>query len=388
MARLSGSALGSTASRLVQKGVPWRPGIGGTTGSLPVATIRALRAVSRRPPTSIVRGPVSWPSPRTRTAPAASSALAGLVSSRSRAIQRTRLEILGMSTVHSTLLAASCRARPDSASVSPERRRVLLGTQPQYGHSPPTSPLSTTATVSPEPFSSPPIASPQTPAPRQRTSNSSTGGLLHVSPVRMTVHPFRVRPQGSLQRSGRERTQVAIAIVDGERATAGFQQQLKSFAERAGRSQPGFAAVRGRGLPLEALRVDRRHGHPLQEPVVPQELIHVRRRGMRQDLTRRVVLGDVRLSLEQADPIAELDRLIDVVSHEHHRFAHSSLDSDEFVLQAFPGNPVDGPEGLVHEQHGRVGAQGTGEADSLSLATRELVRVASGEQVRIEPDQQ
>ena len=71
------------------------------------------------------------PAPRKSFAPVVSSALAGLVSSRSRAIQSTRLETLGKSTSHSTRDAASWRARAASSMVSAERRKVLDGTQPQ-----------------------------------------------------------------------------------------------------------------------------------------------------------------------------------------------------------------------------------------------------------------
>ena len=91
------------------------------------------------------------PSPRKSLAPVASSAAAGRLSSRLRAIHSTRLETFGKSTAHSTREAARRRARSASLNVSPERSKVFEGTQPQYGHSPPTSSRSTTASVSPLP---------------------------------------------------------------------------------------------------------------------------------------------------------------------------------------------------------------------------------------------
>ena len=122
--------------------------------------------------TVTVRASVSVPSPRNSLAPVLSSAAAGRRSSRSRAIHSTRFDTLGKSTAHSTRDAASIRARSASLNVSPERSKVFDGTHPQYGHSPPTSSRSTTASVSPLSRRPPAIASPATPPPRHTTSNS------------------------------------------------------------------------------------------------------------------------------------------------------------------------------------------------------------------------
>ena len=121
----------------------------GIAAVLPLAITTARRATSSSLPTVTVRGSVNIPSPRKSLAPVASIAAAGRLSSRLRAIHSTRVETLGKSTLHSTRDAASTRARSASVSVSPERSNVLEGTQPQYGHSPPTSSRSTTASVSP-----------------------------------------------------------------------------------------------------------------------------------------------------------------------------------------------------------------------------------------------
>ena len=82
-------------------------GIDGIAVVLPLAITTARRATSRWLPTSTVRRSVSVPSPRMSLAPVASSAAAGRRSSRSRAIQRTREETLGKSTLQSTREAAS-----------------------------------------------------------------------------------------------------------------------------------------------------------------------------------------------------------------------------------------------------------------------------------------
>ena len=174
----TGSSVGIAAWRLVQKSTESRPGMGGIAVVLPLAITTARRATSSSLPTVIVRGSVNFPSPRKSLAPVASIAAAGRLSSRLRAIHSTRVETLGKSTLHSTRDAASTRARSASLSVSPERSSVLEGTQPQYGHSPPTSSRSTTASVSPLSCRPTAIASPATPPPRQTTSNSC-GTTLH-----------------------------------------------------------------------------------------------------------------------------------------------------------------------------------------------------------------
>src|SRR5207237_1712658 len=137
------------AWRLVQYSTLSRPWIGGIVAVPPLAISSARRDAYCSPPTSTVRRSTSVPCPRTSRAPVASSAVAGRESSRSRAIHRTRLETLAKSTSQSTREAASLRARPASSMVSADRRNVLEGTQPQYGHSPPTNSRSTTTTVSP-----------------------------------------------------------------------------------------------------------------------------------------------------------------------------------------------------------------------------------------------
>src|SRR6184192_1657434 len=110
--------------------------MGGIAAVPPFAITSALVATYWPPSTSTVRRSTTLPAPLMSFAPVASKAAAGRVSSRSRAIQSTRFETFGKSRSHSTFEAARLRARPASASVSPERSSVFEGTQPQYGHSP------------------------------------------------------------------------------------------------------------------------------------------------------------------------------------------------------------------------------------------------------------
>ncbi len=106
--------------------------------------------------------------------------------------------------------------------------------------------------------------------------------------------------------------------------------------------------------------VDVPHPHqsePLQRPVGADEVLdEVVRRG-HQELGRSRVLGQATTLLEDGDPVAHLDRLIDVVGDEEDRLPDLGLKPQELVLQALPVDRVDGPEGLVHQHHRGIGGQ-------------------------------
>ena len=90
---------------------------------------------------------------------------------------------------------------------------------------------------------------------------------------------------------------------------------------------------------------------------------------------RGVVLLEHPALAQDRDPVAEPHRLGDVVGDEDDRLAQLGLQPQELLLQPAPGDRVDRPEGLVHEQHRRVRGQRPGHADPLPLAAGELVRV-------------
>src|SRR5207253_10985033 len=254
----SGSSRGTAACRLVQYSTLSRPSIGGIAAVPPLAMTTARRATSCSPPTTTVRRSTSLPSPRTSFAPVASSAAAGRVSSRSRAIHSTRFETLGKSTSHSTRDAARVRARAASSSVSPERSSVFDGTHPQYGHSPPTSSRSTTANDRPPPCSSPAIASPATPPPRQTTSNSSA----------IWAASFRARAPQRFDKRGRgEVAEVAIGVEN--RGALGWAGQRggERVGQRARQRNPRLVARRAAVGMVQRARVDLDDGHAPHEPL-------------------------------------------------------------------------------------------------------------------------
>src|SRR5690606_1159688 len=93
------------------------------------------------------------------------------------------------------------------------------------------------------------------------------------------------------------------------------------------------------------------------------------------------------LLAQDGDPVAHLDGLVDVVGDEDDRLAHVGLDAQELVLQAVPGDRIDRPERLVHDQDRLVGPGRPGDADALALSTGELLRVAVAVLGGVEADQ-
>ena len=98
-------------------------------------------------------------------------------------------------------------------------------------------------------------------------------------------------------------------------------------------------------------------------------------RGPQEVVGRGVLLEDA-AHVEQGDAVGQLDGLVEVVGDEDDRLVDPGLEPEQLVLQAAPDDGVDRPEGLVHEEDGRVGGQGPGHAHPLLLAAGELVRVA------------
>ena len=102
------------------------------------------------------------------------------------------------------------------------------------------------------------------------------------------------------------------------------------------------------------------------------------------ELLRRAELDD-RAVAHDRDPVAEAERLGQVVRDEDHRLARLDLEPADLVLHVAPDQRVEGAERLVVEHHGRVRREGARDADALLHAARELV----GELVLdvLEPDE-
>ena len=72
---------------------------------------------------------------------------------------------------------------------------------------------------------------------------------------------------------------------------------------------------------------------------------------------------------------------------EDDRLAHLPLNAEELVLQTLSRDPVDRPEGFIHEQDRGVGTEGPSHTHALTLPTRKLMGITMSELLRIEADQ-
>jgi hypothetical protein len=79
------------------------------------------------------------------------------------------------------------------------------------------------------------------------------------------------------------------------------------------------------------------------------------------------------------DAIRENRRVSLVVGDVYRRHLERALQSSEFATKGVPQLGVEARKGLVEKQHAWLTDQGTGERHTLLLATRELVRVPTGQ---------
>ncbi len=102
------------------------------------------------------------------------------------------------------------------------------------------------------------------------------------------------------------------------------------------------------------------------------------------EVLRRPELHDAAVAHDR-DPVAEAQRLGQVVGDEDHRLARLVLQADHLVLHVAADQRVERAERLVVEHHLRVDGEGAREPDALLHAAGELVR----ELVRgvLEPDE-
>ena len=78
--------------------------------------------------------------------------------------------------------------------------------------------------------------------------------------------------------------------------------------------------------------------------------------------------------LQDRDPVAELDGFVEVVGDEDDGLAQLVLQPQQLVLQALPGDRVDGAERLVHQQDRRVGGQRPRDTDCAAAGQPESSR--------------
>ena len=106
------------------------------------------------------------------------------------------------------------------------------------------------------------------------------------------------------------------------------------------------------------------------------EVAHVVVDGGAEQLVARAALHRLPVAHDQ-DPVAEAQRLAEVVGDEDHRLADLAVQADDLVLHVAADERVERRERLVEEQHVGVAGQRPGEADALLHAARQLVGVGA-----------
>ena len=96
--------------------------------------------------------------------------------------------------------------------------------------------------------------------------------------------------------------------------------------------------------------------------------------------------GDDAAGFKQDDARGEEKRFAQIVGDEDNGFAEAAGEGAEFALELGAGDGIERAEGLVHQKDGRIGGEGTSDADALALAAGKLARTAMREFAGIEAD--
>lgn len=80
--------------------------------------------------------------------------------------------------------------------------------------------------------------------------------------------------------------------------------------------------------------------------------------------------------VEKTDARGEQESFANVVSDEDDGLIEAASEGAEFALKFRARDGIERAEGLVHEQDGRIGGEGAGDADALALAAGKFARAA------------
>ena len=198
-------------------------------------------------------------------------------------------------------------------------------------------------------------------ASRCRTSRSCDSQRLPWPKFGITGPPAASRrpsPQEVL--AGRHAERPAVGVRHGERVACCSQRGAR--ARRGASSPPGRAAGRRpRRLPSSS-SPSVRSASAFSARSAPTNSATKSSAGCVEDRRRRVVLREPTALAQDRDPVADLDRLVDVVRDEDDRLAHLVLQAEELVLQSRAHDRVDRAERLVHQHQRRVRGERTCEA--------------------------
>ena len=96
--------------------------------------------------------------------------------------------------------------------------------------------------------------------------------------------------------------------------------------------------------------------------------------------------GDKTSGMKESDALAEKKGFANVVGDEDDGFVEAAGEGPEFALKFGTGDGIEGAEGLVHQEDGRIGGKSAGNADTLALTARKFARTTGGKFGWIETD--
>ena len=96
--------------------------------------------------------------------------------------------------------------------------------------------------------------------------------------------------------------------------------------------------------------------------------------------------GNDAAGLEQDDAGSEEKGFAKIVGDKDDGFSKATGEGAEFALKLGAGDGIEGAEGLVHQEDGRIGGEGARDADALTLAAGKFARAAMREFTWVEAD--
>jgi hypothetical protein len=97
-------------------------------------------------------------------------------------------------------------------------------------------------------------------------------------------------------------------------------------------------------------------------------------------------VGDDAAGFEQDNTRGEEQGFAQIVGDKDNGFAEAAGEGAEFALELGASDGIERAEGLIHEQDGRIGGEGTSDADTLTLAAGKFARMTMREFAGIEAD--
>src|SRR5579871_1048292 len=86
-------------------------------------------------------------------------------------------------------------------------------------------------------------------------------------------------------------------------------------------------------------------------------------------------------------PASQIKRLIQIMRHQHNRLAHALQQTAQHGLHLCPGDWIQRPKRLIHQQHLRIQSKSPRQPDPLPLPPRKLPRIPPPKLLKIHPHQ-